>query len=109
MKLNLVQTTELWINEITFSGENLADMASAVADTLQLEKGNVQVVDVGPAHIIFEVLAAGVPQENIIGKETAILEALTALSGVSVTEGTCIHSNRVLGFICAGTESAHPC
>ena len=101
MELNLVQITELWINEITFSGASLTEMAAAVADVLRLENEKVQVVDVGPAHIIFDVLAADIPLENIICKEGTILETLAALHGVKLTEESYIRSNRILGFICA--------
>lgn len=39
-----------------------------------------------------------------MGKEGAILEALGRLPGVHLTEETYLHSNGILGLICAGVE-----
>lgn len=102
MGLNLLEKTELWVNEITLEQANLSDMADVVARQLGLEPGKVLVVDVRPRHITFDVLEKDVPQAGIMGKEKAILEALAALPGVHVTEETYLHSNGILGLICAG-------
>ena len=51
MGLNLLEKTELWVNEITLANANLSDMADAVAEQLGLDKGKVMVVDVRPRHI----------------------------------------------------------
>ena len=56
MGLNLLEKTELWVNEITLENANLSDMADVVAEQLGLEKGKVLVVDVRPRHITFDVL-----------------------------------------------------
>ena len=104
MALNLLEKTELWVNEITLENANLTDMAHAVAGVLGLPENEVLVVDVRPRHITFDVLAKEVPQENIMGKEGAILEALGKLPGVHLTEETYLHSNGILGLICAGVE-----
>lgn len=82
MGLNLLEKTELWVNEITLANANLSDMADAVAEQLGLDKGKVMVVDVRPRHITFDVLERNVPQAGIMGKERAILSALAALPGV---------------------------
>ena len=41
MGLNLLEKTELWVNEITLANANLSDMADAVAEQLGLDKGKV--------------------------------------------------------------------
>ncbi len=105
MGLNLLEKTELWVNEIRLENANLTHMAHQVADVLGLERGKVLVVDVRPNHITFDVLAKDVPMENIMGKEEAILQALAALPGVRLTESSYIHSNGILGLICAGVEN----
>lgn len=105
MGLNLLEKTELWVNEITLEQANLSDMADVVAKQLGLEPGKVLVVDVRPRHITFDVLEKDVPQAGIMGKEQAILEALAALPGVHVTEETYLHSNGILGLICAGVPN----
>jgi hypothetical protein len=104
MGLNLLEKTELWVNEITLQNANLTDMADAVAQVLGMEKGKVLVVDVRPRHITFDVLEKDIPQENIMGREEDILRALAALPGVNLTPDTFIHSNGILGLICAGVD-----
>jgi hypothetical protein len=102
MGLNLLEKTELWVNEITLENANLTDMAEAVAKVLGLDKKEVLVVDVRERHITFDVLAKDIPQENLMGREDAILQALSALPGVNLSPDTYIHSNGILGLICAG-------
>lgn len=104
MGLNLLEKTELWVNEITLDNTNLTDLANAVARVLGLLDGEVLVVDVRPRHITLDVLAADILQENIMGKERAILDAVGALPGVTLYPETYIHSNGILGQICAGVE-----
>lgn len=104
MGLNLLEKTELWVNEITLDNTNLTDLANAVARVLGLSDGEVLVVDVRPRHITLDVLATNIPQENIMGKEQAILDAVAVLPGVTLYPDTYIHSNGILGQICAGVE-----
>ena len=101
MGLNLLEKTELWVNEITLNNANLTDLADVVAGVLGLSKGEVLVVDVRPRHITLDVLAHDIPQENIMGKESDILRAIESLPGVTLYPDTYIHSNGVLGQICA--------
>lgn len=104
MGLNLLEKTELWVNEITLDNTNLTDLANAVARVLACRTGEVLVVDVRPRHITLDVLATNIPQENILGKEQVILDAVGALPGVTLYPETYIHSNGILGQICAGVE-----
>jgi len=104
MGLNLLEKTELWVNELTLENANLTHMAAAVAGALGLPEDKVLVVDVRPRHITFDVLAKDIPQENIMGRERAILDALAGVPGVHLTEDAYIHSNGILGLICAGVE-----
>ena len=104
MGLNLLEKTELWVNEITLDNTNLTDLANAVARVLGLSEGEALVVAVRPRHITLDVLATDIPQENIIGKEQPILDAVAALPGVTLYPETYIHSNGILGQICAGVE-----
>ena len=105
MGLNLLEKTELWVNEITLDGTNLTDLANAVAHAMGMQDGEVLVVDVRPRHITFDILARDIPQENILGKETAILDAIRAVHGVTLYPETYLHSNGILGQICAGVEN----
>lgn len=104
MGLNLLEKTELWVNEITLDGTNLTDLANAVAHAMGMQDGEVLVVDVRPRHITFDILAGDIPQENILGKESAILNAIRAVPGVTLYPKTHLHSNGILGQVCAGAE-----
>lgn len=64
MALNLLEKTELWVNEITLENANLTDMARAVAGVLGLPEKEVLVVDVRPRHITFDVLSKEVPRRT---------------------------------------------
>jgi len=101
VSLNLLEKTELWVNDISLQQANLTDMAAAVARVLGLQEDKVMVVDVRPEHITFDVLEKEVLQENIMGKEEALLAALSAIDGVHLTPDSYIHSNGILGLICA--------
>lgn len=106
MGLNLLEKTELWINNITLDNANLTRMAGILAEVLKLDKDKVLVVDVRPNHITFDIMDKNVEQENIIGKESEILEKLGAIDGVNLYEDTYIHSNGILGTICYDQDNA---
>mgnify|MGYP000844599690 FL=1 len=105
MGLNLLEKTELWINNITLDNANLTEIAETVAHILKLKKENVLVVDVRPNHITLDILEKDIPEENILGKEKDILIALSKLKGVNITDDTYIHSNGILGMVCFETEN----
>jgi len=105
VSLNLLTKTELWVNNITLQNANLTVMADTTARVLGLEPGEVMVVDVRPHHITFDVLAKDdLQQENILGKEAELLEALAEIEGVHLEEDTYIHSNGILGQIAMDVE-----
>ena len=67
-ELNLLEKTELWVNEIILEQANLTEMASAVARVLGLPEDKVMVVDVRPTHVTFDLVEKEILQENILGK-----------------------------------------
>jgi hypothetical protein len=106
MGFNLLEKTELWINEITLEHANLTEIAETVAQILGIDRNKILVVDVRPRHITLDILDKEIPDEHIIGKEKVILNALSTLEGVSITDSTYIHSNGILGMICLDTQDA---
>lgn len=104
MGLNLLEKTELWINEIVLDNANLTELAGGVADVLGMDREKVLVVDVRPRHITLDILEKDIPERNIIGKQTALLEAVGNLEGVSLSPDSHIHSNGILGMICLEGE-----
>lgn len=105
MGLNLLEKTELWINHIRLEQVNLTQLAETVAEVLGFEKSKVLVVDVRPDHITLDIMEKDIPTENIVGKERELLEALSKLEGVHLTEDSSIHSNGILGLICLEGEN----
>lgn len=105
-ELNLLEKTELWVNEILLEQANLTDMAVAVAQVLGLPEDKVMVVDVRPTHVTFDLVEKEILQENILGKEEVLLSALEAVPGVRLTPDSHVHANGILGLICAREE--HP-
>jgi hypothetical protein len=105
MGLNLLEKTELWVNHIKLDHVNLTQLAQTVADVLGLESSKVLVVDVRPDHITLDIMENDIPTENIVGKERAVLDALSKLEGVHLTEESCLHSNGILGLICLEGEN----
>lgn len=105
MPLNLLEKTELWINNITLDNVNLTELAETVAQILKIDSSKVLVVDVRPRHITLDILEEEIPEENILGKEKEILEALSKIKGVNIDHETYIHSNGILGMICIDVEN----
>lgn len=105
-ELNLLEKTELWVSEILLEQANLTEMAAAVARVLGLPEDKVMVVDVRPTHVTFDLVEREILQENILGREEALLSALAEVPGVHLTADSHVHSNGILGLICAREE--HP-
>jgi len=105
MGLNLLEKTELWINNITLENVNLTQLAHTVAGVLGIDSKNVLVVDVRPRHITLDILEKDIPTENIVGKERQILDELSKIEGVHISDETYIHSNGILGLICLEGEN----
>jgi len=98
--LNLLEKTELWINQITLDQVNLTQLAQEVAAVLGMDPSKVLVVDVRQNQITLDILENDIPAENIMGKERELLDALAKVDGVWVTDETYVHSDGILGLIC---------
>jgi len=98
--LNLLEKTELWISHIRLERVNLTHLAETVSKVLGLESRNVLVVDVRPDHITLDILENDLSIDSILGKEVAVLEALSRIEGVQLTAESSLHSNGILGLIC---------
>ena len=99
MELELFEKTEIWIRPIQIKDVNLGVIAERVADVLRLKKTEVMVVDVREDLVTLDIMKKAVRAEDIIGKKEAILLALTAVPGVTITPETTIHSEGILGII----------
>ncbi len=99
MELELFEKTEIWVRPIRIRDVNLGLIAERVAEVLNLKKSEVMVVDVREDLVTVDILKRSVNAEDIIGKKDALLKALAAIPGVSVSPETGIHSDGILGLI----------
>lgn len=106
MELNLLEKTEIWIENLTLDNANLNQVAETVADVLSIDRGQVLVVDVRPNHITLDILKRNVEAKDIFGKEKQLLAALRGIHGLIMTDETAIHSDGILGMICLNEEEA---
>ncbi|MGA2331847.1 MAG: molybdopterin-binding protein [Syntrophales bacterium] len=99
MELELFEKTEIWISPIHIVDVDLGLIAEKFAGILHLDKKEIMVVDVREELITLDVLKKSVRAEDIIGKKDALLKALAAIPGVSLTPETSLHSDGILGLI----------
>ena len=104
--LNLLEKTELWIEDIFLNEANLTDIAAKVAEILDLQKSDVLVVDVRESHITLDITCQIVNAQSIGGKEAEILRQIAVLPGVKLGEFAGIHSAGILGMIALEPEDA---
>jgi molybdenum cofactor synthesis domain-containing protein len=99
LELELFEKTEIWISPIHIVDVDLGLIAEKFAVILHLDKKEIMVVDVREELITLDVLKKSVRAEDIIGKKDALLKALAAIPGVSLTPETSLHSDGILGLI----------
>lgn len=99
LTLNLLEKSELWIEDVRLQDADLNELARAVAEPLGFATEDILVVDVRRGHITLDLLRKTVRAEQIIGKEAEILQSISRCPGVLLGENAHIHSNGVLGLI----------
>lgn len=99
MEFNMLEKTELFIENIRLNHVNLDRLANSVAVVLKLDPRDVAVIDVRNGTIAIDILRATITLEQILGKKDAILHALNSINGITVTEKTVIHSEGILGMV----------
>ena len=99
MELNLLHKTELKIMSVGLCSVNLSDLASAVAEVLELPSSQVLVVDVREDHVCLDILEESLQIEQIVGKERLLLDRLTQIPGFIISPSTYVDSTGILGLI----------
>jgi molybdenum cofactor synthesis domain-containing protein len=99
LELELFEKREIWIRPIHIMDVNLGLIAETFAEVLHLAKREIMVVDVREDLVTLDILKKSITAEDIIGKKDALLKALAAIPGVSLTPETTIHSDGILGLI----------
>jgi molybdenum cofactor synthesis domain-containing protein len=98
-EFDLLRKTELKIKGITLKNANLGDIASAVGDTLKIERKDLLVTDVQGDHLVIDILKKGLDPHHLIGKEDELLKSLSKISGVEMTEEASVVSEGMLSWI----------
>jgi molybdenum cofactor synthesis domain-containing protein len=98
-EFNLLEKTELRIERIALRGANLNQVARLVADVLGLERDEVLVIDARDDLLTLDILRRTVDPYLVVGKRTALLEALGRIPGLTVTPQTDLCSEGMLGWI----------
>ncbi|MBW1887298.1 MAG: competence/damage-inducible protein A [Deltaproteobacteria bacterium] len=96
---DLLDKTELRLEPVTLENANLNHIAKAIAGVLGLKSNDVMVTDVRGETLTIDILKRGVDAHNIIGKRSELLNKLSELPGVGISDNTSICSEGMLGWI----------
>ena len=96
---DLLQKTELRIENIRLKNANLTDIADCVAGVMGLKPSEVLVVDYRDASLTLDILNTCVNARNIVGRKDFLKEELERLPGVETSPETSFRSNGMLGWI----------
>ncbi|NWF92257.1 MAG: competence/damage-inducible protein A [Syntrophaceae bacterium] len=99
MEYDLFKKTELWIKGISLENVDLGEIATIVAETLNLERNELLVTDVQGENLVVDILRSGLNAHDIIGKEEQLLRRLSAHPGVTISEKTSVGSQGLLSWI----------
>jgi molybdenum cofactor synthesis domain-containing protein len=103
---NLLEKTELRIEQIVLDDVNLTDLAAAVADELELRRDEVIVIDARDRSLALDILRPTIDPYALIGKRAGLLRAVGSVAGVTVTDNTALCSEGVLGWISSDAAQA---
>ncbi|MGV0806567.1 molybdopterin-binding protein [Mycolicibacterium setense] len=103
---NLLQKTELRIERIGLENADLTAVATTVADVLSLPHAEVLVIDARDDILALDILSPRVDPYAIAGQQTVLLDALSALPGIRVTQETALCAQGMLGWIADDRDAA---
>jgi molybdenum cofactor synthesis domain-containing protein len=99
MELNLLEKTELRVQNVILDDVNLTKIAETVAVCLALPRDRVLVIDVRRDHFCLDILEKAINVEQIIGKEKELLAKLSEIPGLLINPDTYIDTRGILGLI----------
>jgi len=103
---NLFEKTELQIDNIEFQSVNVTVVAEVVADALTLNREEVIVIDVRDHVLSLDILRESIDPYLIVGKQKQILDNLSMIPGITISDKTKISSNGMLGWIALDQNEA---
>ncbi len=99
MELNLLEKTELRVQNVIMEDVNLTVIAEIVAAVLALPREQVLVIDVRNDHFCLDILEKTISMEQIIGKEKELLSALSKVNGLTLSSETYLDARGIMGLI----------
>src|SRR5208283_816987 len=99
MEYKLLEKTELWISPVTLEGADLGACAQAVGQALGLKEGEILVTDALDDRLTLDILTPTVKAVQIVARQKAVLNALSKVQGIIVSDETAVHSEGILGLI----------
>ena len=98
-EFDLLEKTELRIERIALEGANLNEVAAVVADVLGMWRDEVLVTDALNDVMTIDILKKTVDAYSLVGKRDRLLQRLSQLPGIVITEETSVCSEGMLGWI----------
>ncbi len=101
---DLLNKTELSVKGIRLENADLGQIANVVAEVLGLSRNDLLVTDVRGDNLVLDILKKGLNAENILGKDREILQSLSRLAGVEISENASVDSRGLLGWVAVDPE-----
>ncbi len=99
MEYKLLEKTELWISPVILEGADLGACAQAVGQALGLKEGEILVTDALDDRLTLDILTPTVQAVQIVARQEAVLNALSKVQGMILSDETTVHSEGILGLI----------
>lgn len=106
-EVELLDKTELRVENVTLEGANLNEVANAVARVLEIDRDEVFVIDARDELLTLDILRTTMDADRLVGKDRALIDALGQVPGVGVSERTTIASQGVLGWVMVDGAYGH--
>ena len=98
-EFELLEKTELRIENLGLQNVNLTDVANAVADTLEINRDEVLVIDARGSLLTLDIMRDQMRPSSLVGKQQVLFSALGKVAGVTITDETTLCSEGILGWI----------
>jgi len=98
---DLLRKSELRVTEVTLRDADLGALALVVARILDLEPAEVLVTDYLDEVLTFDILRPQMYSHQLVGRGEELLAELAAVPGVTLTAGSSVTADGMLGWIAA--------
>lgn len=98
---DLLRKSELRVTEVTLHDADLSALAGAVANVLDLQPAEVLVTDYLDEVLTFDILRPEMYSHQLVGRGDELLGRLAAVAGVTLTDGSTVTADGMLGWIAA--------